>query len=283
MRRFAHQSHVDLHVAQQDVVLLYALDLLRERAILPRLAFKGGTYLRKMILGQQGRFSEDLDFTALRIARSPEALFRSAFQSAHHGVRFTLEGAYSTERGWATLVSYKHAWDEGQFKLEVSYREKPSLPVVERVPLDQLYVPDLPFTLPSIQCLQMAEALAEKLRATQQRATERDLYDVIQYSKTKFKPEVVRLVTTVKLWNDHEPFDAEQILATLSAGRKNWRGLLNLVGRKDQTDWNAESQKAAARFEFLRNPTAFERRLIADHRRHALATDLGAAIARATG
>ncbi len=283
MRRFAHQSHTDLHVAQQDVVLLYALDLLRERAVLPRLAFKGGTYLRKMILGPQGRFSEDMDFTALEIPKDPEALFRSAFQGAHHGVQFALEGAYRSQRGWASIVSYKHAWDEGQFKLEVSYREKPSLPVEARVPLDALYVRDLPFALPSIPCLQMPEALAEKLRATQQRATQRDLYDVIQYSRTKFKPEVVRLVAIVKLWNDRQPFDPEQILSTLSAGQKDWRGLLNLVGRKDQADWNAESRDAAARFAFLRKPTAFERGLIADHRRHALAKDIGPAIKRATG
>ena len=279
-RRFAHQSHVDLHVAQQDIVLLYALDLLRDRAILPRLAFKGGTYLRKMVLGQQGRFSEDLDFTAIQIPRDPEALFVRALREPHFGVQFALEKPYTTPRGWASPVSYKHRWDEGRFKLEVSFREPPSLPLDARTPLEQLYFDDLPFPPPKIPCLQLSEALAEKVRAAQQRATDRDIFDLIQYSKTKFRPEPVRLLAAVKLWNDREPFQPERILAALSDGRWDWGELLNLVGRADRTDWTAESRRAAGRFAFLSDLTEFERALIADHRRHSLVERIAPALSR---
>jgi hypothetical protein len=37
------------------------LELLGERGILDKLAFKGGTCLRKLFIGSQGRFSTDLD------------------------------------------------------------------------------------------------------------------------------------------------------------------------------------------------------------------------------
>jgi predicted nucleotidyltransferase component of viral defense system len=47
------------------VVLTFLLQLLSERGILQRLAFKGGTCLRKIFVGNQGRFSTDLDFTGI--------------------------------------------------------------------------------------------------------------------------------------------------------------------------------------------------------------------------
>ncbi len=61
---FAHQSRArDVMVAEREVVLAYALHFLDHKGILARLAFKGGTALRKLVFGAGGRFSEDLDFT----------------------------------------------------------------------------------------------------------------------------------------------------------------------------------------------------------------------------
>ncbi len=53
----------DKLVAERDVVLTYALRALLDASVMDHLAFKGGTYLRKLIFGSAGRFSEDLDFT----------------------------------------------------------------------------------------------------------------------------------------------------------------------------------------------------------------------------
>jgi predicted nucleotidyltransferase component of viral defense system len=52
-------------IAEKEIVLTFLLQLLSERGILDRLAFKGGACLRKMFLGSKGRFSTDLDFNAL--------------------------------------------------------------------------------------------------------------------------------------------------------------------------------------------------------------------------
>src|SRR5580700_8194750 len=66
VQRYAVESGLrDIMIAEKEVVLTYLLQLLSERAILDRLAFKGGTCLRKMVIGSQGRFSTDLDFTGL--------------------------------------------------------------------------------------------------------------------------------------------------------------------------------------------------------------------------
>ncbi len=66
MRRYSTQSGLrDMMIAEKEIVLTFLLQLLSERRILDRLAFKGGTCLRKMFIGSHARFSTDLDFTAL--------------------------------------------------------------------------------------------------------------------------------------------------------------------------------------------------------------------------
>ena len=269
--RFADRMGVDLHIAQQEVVLLYALDALRRAGALERLVFKGGTYLRLMVTADAGRLSEDLDFTNAGLPEDPEEILRSCFEPEHHGVRFSVIEPYRTaRRNWACRVGYRHAWDEGQFRLEISYRETLFLPALRWTPLPQPYFAALPFAPPVIPCLRVEESLAEKLRAIQQRATERDLYDATRYAQKGFDEGLVRLLAVSKLWNDREAFDPEKILRTLSQGRREWPDLERLIGRTRRRDWNREAAQAARRFDFLRELTPFERELMADVRRHAL-------------
>src|SRR5262249_37152710 len=63
---FAPQSGVSLEIAEREVVLTHALQLLSEAGRLEHFAFKGGTCIRKIHLGATGRFSMDLDFTACK-------------------------------------------------------------------------------------------------------------------------------------------------------------------------------------------------------------------------
>jgi predicted nucleotidyltransferase component of viral defense system len=64
VQRYSTESGLrDIMIAEKEVVLTFLLQLLSERGLLDRLAFKGGTCLRKMFTGSQGRFSTDLDFT----------------------------------------------------------------------------------------------------------------------------------------------------------------------------------------------------------------------------
>jgi len=66
VQRYSSDSGLrDIMIAEKEIVLTFLLQLLSERAILDRLAFKGGTCLRKMFIGSQGRFSTDLDFTGV--------------------------------------------------------------------------------------------------------------------------------------------------------------------------------------------------------------------------
>jgi uncharacterized protein len=269
--RFANRMGVDLHIAQQEVVLLYALDALATAGILDRLVFKGGTYLRIMVTGDAGRLSEDLDFTNNGLPEDPQPLLDAAFAVDHFGVRFRVVEPYRTAaKNWACGVAYSHEWDEGRFRLEISYRESTFLPAARWKPIDQLYYSDLPFPVPAIPSLRLEEAIAEKLRAIQQRATERDLYDAARYGQKGFDQELVRLLAVAKLWNDREPFDPERILATLRGGRREWPDLDRLIGRARRQDWNRRTAEAARRFEFLRELSPLERELVEDARRHRM-------------
>jgi predicted nucleotidyltransferase component of viral defense system len=269
--RFANRMGVDLHIAQQEVVLLYALDALAVQGLADRLIFKGGTYVRMMVTGDAGRLSEDLDFTNAGLPEDPRSLLDAAFSTPHYGVRLRAVEPYRTAaRNWACGVEYAHEWDEGRFRLEISYRETAFLPAARWRPIEQLYFSALPFPAPEIPSLQLEEAIAEKLRALQQRATERDLYDAARYGQKGFDQDLVRLLTTAKLWNDRQALDVEAILRTLSEGRKEWPDLERLIGRARRHDWNRMAADAARRFGFLRDLTPFERELLLDARRHQL-------------
>jgi len=273
--RFANRMGVDLHIAQQEVVLLYALNALATHGIVDRLVFKGGTYVRMMVTGDAGRLSEDLDFTNNGLPDDPQPLLEAAFASPHFGVQFRVVEPYRTAaRNWACAVEYAHEWDQGRFRFEISYRESVFLPAAQWRPVSQLYFSALPFPVPEIPSLQLEEAIAEKLRAIQQRATERDLYDAARYGQKGFDQALVRLLAVAKLWNDREAFDPDAILGTLAQGRKEWPDLDRLIGRTRRQDWNRLSAESARRFAFLRELSPFEHELVTDARRHQLRSEL---------
>lgn len=280
--RFANRMGVDLHIAQQEVVLLYALNTLSAHQLIDRLVFKGGTYVRMMVTGDAGRLSEDLDFTSNGLPDDPQPLLEQAFADPHFGVQFGIVEPYRTAaRNWACGVSYSHEWDQGRFRLEISYRETPFLPPRRWKPIPQSYFSALPFPVPELPCLQREEAIAEKLRAIQQRATERDLYDAARYGRKGFDQDLVRLLAVGKLWNARQAFDPDGILRTLANGRKEWPDLERLIGRARRQDWNRMSLEAARRFDFLRALTPLERELLLDARRHQLRSKLEEALASA--
>ena len=62
---YASDAGIDLDIAEREIVLTYVLRIMADRDLFPHLAFKGGTAIRKLHLGSRGRFSLDLDFTAV--------------------------------------------------------------------------------------------------------------------------------------------------------------------------------------------------------------------------
>jgi predicted nucleotidyltransferase component of viral defense system len=217
---YASSSGVDRLVAERDVVLTYILKMMKEDGIMEDLALKGGTCLRKIYLGRVGRFSEDLDFTLIGydLARL-ERRFSSFIEGARvYGFAMSFDKLRkSWGRSFACDVQYSHEWNSGEFKFEVSLRENPVLEVRDKGIRDELYFRYTEFEPFKIPCMQLEEVLAEKIRATYQRATTRDVWDLYQYATRPYDQGLVKRLAVVKFWNDESEYDPRKLLGKIRA------------------------------------------------------------------
>ena len=271
---FAYQCHArDQVVAEREVVLTYALHLLANRGVCARIAFKGGTALRKLVFGAGGRFSEDLDFTLY--AGDKEEAVIAAFDAldgtTHHGITFRMTEPYETDGSFGAMVTYRHSWNEnGTFKFEVSTRETPTLAVVPRPAIAQPYFKNLEFGVPDLPALAPIEMIAEKLRAAYQRAKVRDVYDLYLFAtleETKaFDVDVLRPLMVLKLWQvkEPQPFDGRAFFERLRGSTFQWDELTHLLPPGRAVDVEEMLATIEARFEGLTRLTDLESRVVAD-------------------
>lgn len=281
VQRYSAESGLrDLMIAEKEVVLTFLLQLLSERGILERLAFKGGTCLRKMIVGSQGRFSTDLDFTGIEDHDHEEVILEmmGAFEQPFHGVQFAIpDGSYyETQDGlsWGANPIYSHEWNASgisEVKLQISRRETPTLST-ERLPqLEQSYFRLLPFVPAEITCLALAEILAEKIRACYQRNKARDIYDLGMFATRPLDQPLIRRLVVLKLWQSGDTFDPARLMRKFEDGRAfDWDDLGQLLRRTIVIDRNKITADCVRGFGFLTNLTAEEAIMANDpHQRQA--------------
>jgi len=259
----------DKLVAERDVVLTYALRGLIDNGVMDHLAFKGGTCLRKMIFGSSGRFSEDLDFTIDSDRPEDDVLIDliESLNREHYGISFVFDEYYKTESdtSFGGDVKYSHAWnDAGRFRLQVSLRERPTLPVLSMEMKHQTYFNHLEIDLFEVRSLQVIEMIAEKIRAAYQRVKVRDLYDLYCFAATPFDGELLRRMTVLKLWQARDPFDPNVFFEKLRSGIYDWEDLRRLVRTSDLIEPDKINQSVEDRFAVLHQLTELEQQLIAD-------------------
>jgi predicted nucleotidyltransferase component of viral defense system len=259
----------DKLIAERDVVFTYALNALVDNGVMAHLAFKGGTCLRKVVFGSSGRFSEDLDFTLSSEMQEDDVLMNliEVFNRSHHGITFSLDEYYKTDdaTSFGGDVLYHHDWnDRGHFRLQVSLREKPTLSVVARAMQQQSYFPQLEFKPPKVLVMAPIEMIAEKVRASFQRAKVRDLYDLFRFATTPFDGELLRRLVVLKLWQVRDPFDAEAFFVRLRDGHYDWDDLMRLLRASDLLDPEEVLKSVETRFAMLRNLTELEQNVITD-------------------
>lgn len=293
VRRYSTQSGLrDMMIAEKEVVLTFLLQLLSERGILDRLAFKGGTCLRKMFIGSQGRFSTDLDFTALEEHDHEDIILAmmGAFEAEFHGIRFEIpdNSYYETVDGlsWGVNPTYSHEWNGGsdsEIKLQISRRERPTLAPERKPQYEQSYFGLLPFAPAEITCLALPEILAEKIRACYQRNKARDIYDLGIYATRPLDQPLIRRLVVLKLWQAHDTFDPARLMRKFEEGRDfDWDDLRDLVRRTEEIDRERICGACARGFGFLAELSAEERALATDphQREQALGERLRGELAR---
>jgi len=247
VRRYSAQSGLrDMMIAEKEIVLTFLLQLLSEHGILDRVAFKGGTCLRKMIIGSQGRFSTDLDFTGLEEHHHEDVILAmmEAFEKEFHGIRFGIpdNSYYETIDGlsWGVNPTYSHEWNaagDSEIKLQISRRETPTLPTQRKPQCEQSYFSLLPFAPAEITCLALPEILAEKIRACYQRSKARDIYDLGAWATRPLDQALIRRLVVLKLWQARDTFEPARLMAKFKEGREfDWDDLGDLVRRTEVID-----------------------------------------------
>jgi predicted nucleotidyltransferase component of viral defense system len=260
------------------------LQLLSERGILNRLAFKGGTCLRKMFLGTQGRFSTDLDFTGIEEHDHEEVILAmmEAFEQPFHGTQFAIpdEGYYETQDGlsWGVNPTYAHEWNASgvsEIKLQISRRETPTLPTEQRAQIFQSYFRFLPFAPADIVCLALPEMLAEKIRACYQRNKARDIYDLGMFATRPLNQPLIRRLVVLKLWQARDTFDPARLMQKFEDGWDfDWDDLRQLLNRAVVIERERITTDCVKSFGFLADLTDDEKAVARDpHQREQTAAE----------
>jgi len=275
VRRYSTQSGLrDMMIAEKEIVLTFLLQLLSERGILNGLAFKGGTCLRKMFIGSQGRFSTDLDFTALEEHDHEDVILAmmGAFEEEFHGIKFHIpdNSYYETGDGlsWGVNPTYSHEWNglgDSGIKLQISRRETPTLTPERRPQCVQSYFVLLPFAPVEVTCLALPEILAEKVRACYQRNKARDIYDLGIYAIRPLNQPLIRRLVVLKLWQVGDTFDPALLMRKFEEGKEfDWDDLRDLVRRAEEIDHERICAACVRGFGFLADLSPDERVLADD-------------------
>ena len=267
VQRYSAESGLrDIMIAEKEVVLTYLLQLLSERGMLDRFAFKGGTCIRKMVIGSQGRFSTDLDFTALEEHDHETIILdmMDAFAQPFHGIQFSIpdDSYYETQDGlsWGVNPAYTHAWNgsgESEVRLQISRRETPTLATERRPQCEQSYFRQLPFA--------PAEIIAEKIRACYQRNKARDIYDLGTFATRPLDQPLIRRLVVLKLWQARDTFDPALLMRKFEDGIAfDWDDLGQLVRRTLVVDREKITADCIRGYRFLVDLTEEERQLAND-------------------
>lgn len=274
-----------LDYVEIDILLTHILQRMYEADLMDRLVFKGGTMLRKMVFGANGRLSTDLDFVVRSIDdTTPDDLalaIASVFQEPYRGLTFdvdlrdisTTEGSCRANPRCKTRFTPRgHV-----IKIEVSHRADPILQPVLLPHLKQPYFADLDFDPVDVPCLQLNEAIGEKVRAAFQRPKIRDLHDLQQLRRFGFDPSVVRRLTVLKVWeapegrSSFEPFSYDTFVRRMNTriahGEYDEGDLQGLLRSSLKVDLKTMVKEVSETYSFLRDLTPDEEFLMQDQHR----------------
>jgi predicted nucleotidyltransferase component of viral defense system len=263
----------DIGIIEIDVMLTHLLQLFHERGLTEHLAFKGGTFLRKMIFGPRGRLSTDLDFTCRTDISLDDLTLRllDALGQPYRGLSFRFDRArdwYLTDDGCAAnpVLVHPDNLTGVRIKIQVSVREHPIRPVTAMPQLDQGYFPHLGFVPAAIPSLALEEVISEKIRAASQRSKIRDLYDLSEVARRPLPRDLIRALAVLKLWHSTGPgLDFEHFRSRIESGRDyDLADLRNLLRRDQSPDLAGMIARVLDNFQFLGQMTEIERALSVD-------------------
>jgi hypothetical protein len=235
-----------------DVAQDYALKFLHDEGLFDLgVVLKGGTSLRKLRVGNAGRFSTDLDFATPDV-ETGELLLDTLDGAELFDVRFRLD---QREHLRAQLV-VDTPLGQPQIPARVEMSPRPLwLPTLFMTPVVLPVHGGYEFTLPPLPTPALEEAVAEKLAAWRRRRKLRDLYDLVLFGRGALNEPLIRRLLVLKVWHDvvddglgGRPFDPTDIIADIDTGRLPPEDIGLLMQPVDPPMW---LRKVRARYPFV--------------------------------
>lgn len=201
-----------------DVAQDLLLRELQENGTLTSVAIKGGTAIRKLYAGNEGRFSLDLDFAVADVGQSRDEAALT-FAAAVDGLvigPFTY-GVTERRGKWSVTFSSRFV-AEPTLQTKLDFSPAPWLEPIEAgwvpMPIHERYGGPLP----KIKTIRLEENIAEKVARLNRTTTARDMYDLAwlygnrQLWSALDKP-LIRRLAVLKIWVDANG---------VSAGNTSW-------------------------------------------------------------
>lgn len=187
----------------QDLLLAY----LEKEKLMDKVALKGGTAIRKLYAGKEGRFSLDLDFAVDDAeAKTEDRAFD--FISEIDGLKLGPFTYSISERRNKWYIGLSSSFNDGEiFRTKLDFASYPWLPTVRRkivtLPIHVQYG----FELPEINTVRLEENIAEKIARLNRSNTARDLYDLNWIMEnpsvsTMVDKQLLRRLAVLKIWVD---------------------------------------------------------------------------------
>lgn len=206
VRHIPPGSRVGVDIAVLDLAQDFLLAHLHERGVFGGLViFKGGTALRKLFAGADGRFSTDLDLAASEVNSDRSALAEVVAEECEV-VLGPFQFRPSESRGrWKIRVSSDLGNPAISIKLDVGPPcwLQPELRQLVHTPVQSRYG----FDLPLIPSMRLEELLSEKIARLSRLSMARDASDLVWAATTHphsgFSRDLVRRLTVLKVWVDN--------------------------------------------------------------------------------
>ncbi|CAN5350085.1 nucleotidyl transferase AbiEii/AbiGii toxin family protein [soil metagenome] len=186
--------------------------LLRElhtRGALAAIVFKGGTALRKLYAGNNGRFSLDLDFSLVRADDDPDVVVLELVEHIDGISIGPFTYGVSERRGkWSLTVSSPFSSDDTALSSKLDVSPPVWIDPVERgwvaMPVHVTY--GLP-ALPKLPVIRIEENIAEKISRLNRVTTARDMYDLAWLANHRrefggLDTTLIRRLAVLKIWVD---------------------------------------------------------------------------------
>jgi len=186
--------------------------LLRElhtRGALNAIVFKGGTALRKLYAGNNGRFSLDLDFSLVRADDDPDGVVLELIEHIDGNSIGPFTYGVSERRGkWSLTVTSPYSSDDPTLSSKLDVSPPVWIDPVERgwvpMPVHATYGPP---ALPSLPVIRIEENIAEKISRLNRVTTARDMYDLAWLANHRrefggLDTTLIRRLAVLKIWVD---------------------------------------------------------------------------------